>query len=349
MSSENPAMPTLKLVQVLTGHRGRVWNISWHPEGNLLTSCGEDKIIRIWGTEGGVEGKWVVKTSLTDGHERTIREVTWSPCGNYLASASFDATTAIWDKKSGQFECNATLEGHENEVKSVSWAKSGQLMATCSRDKTVWVWEVAEEDEYECAAVLNAHTQDVKKVIWHPNDELLASASYDNTIKMFREDPADQEWTCVATLSSHTSTVWSIAFNKTGTRLASCSDDGTVKIWQVYLPGNQEGIATPDGTPVWKCVSTIAGMHSRCVYDVAWCHQTGLIATASADDVVRIFQESLDSDPNQPNFDLVASSSTNGHKQDVNCVAWHPTVAGLLASCSDDGEIRLWKFLEGTS
>jgi len=75
-----------------------------------------------------------------------------------------------------------------------------------------------------------------------------------------------------------------------GSRLASCSDDGTVKIWQVYLPGNQEGIATPDGTPVWKCVSTIAGMHSRCVYDVAWCHQTGLIATACADDVVRIFQ-----------------------------------------------------------
>lgn len=56
-----------------------MWNVSWHPQGNILTSCGEDKVICLWGTEGGAEGKWVVKTNLTDGHERTIRDV--SDCG----------------------------------------------------------------------------------------------------------------------------------------------------------------------------------------------------------------------------------------------------------------------------
>lgn len=154
------AMDTLELKQSLTGHRGRVWSVCWHPKGAYLASCGEDKTIVIWGLEGL---KWVTKMILTEGHSRTIRELAWSPCGNYIASGSFDATTAVWDKKSGQFECNATLEGHENEVKSVSWSISGQVLATCSRDKSVWVWEV-NDDEYECAAVINAHTQDVKKV-----------------------------------------------------------------------------------------------------------------------------------------------------------------------------------------
>lgn len=332
----------LELIESLPGHQGRVWDASWHPDGRIFATCGEDKTVRLWGQSGG---HWVNKTVLTDGHQRTIREVAWSPCGNFLASASFDGTTAVWDKKTGEFECNATLEGHENEVKSVSWAKSGNLLATCSRDKSVWVWEVGEDDEYECAAVLNAHTQDVKKVIWHPHLDILASSSYDNNIKLFKEDPVDNDWICFATLSSHESTVWSIAFDKTGSRLASCSDDKTVKIWKEYLPGNVEGVVTSGNDPAWKCVCTLSGYHSRTIYDIAWCHLTDLIATACADDSIRIFKEAPDSDPNQPMFEVIVVVN-RAHTQDVNCVVWNPVNAGLLASVGDDARVNVWQMKE---
>ncbi|BET01208.1 unnamed protein product [Nesidiocoris tenuis] len=331
----------MKLVRfdTLKGHRGKVWCAKWNSSGTILASCGEDKTIRLWGMTGN--GKWKLKTVLQDGHQKTIRDLAWSPCGKYLASASFDGTTAIWDNLGGEFECNAALEGHENEVKSVSWSPNGNLIATCSRDKTVWVWQV-ENDDYDCAAVLNAHTQDVKKVAWSPSGDLLVSASYDETIKMFKEDPNDGDWTSIGTLKSHSATVWSISFDQTGTRFASCADDGSIKIWRQYLPGNPEGVATVDNDPTWKCVCTLSGYHDGPVYDVDWHPTKNLLATACGDNGLRLFEESDDSNPNEPAFEMVAADY-NAHAQDVNCVKWHPTDSGLLVTSGDDEVVCIWQ------
>ncbi|EDO44295.1 predicted protein [Nematostella vectensis] len=322
----------------MTGHEDRVWSVAWSPNGFVLASCGGDKTIRIWGKEGD---KWICKTILEDGHQRTIRSLGWSPCGTFLASASFDATTCIWDQKSGEFECNATLEGHENEVKSVDWSVSGSLLATCGRDKSVWIWEVQEDDEYECASVIHSHTQDVKKVVWHPTKEILASCSYDDTIKLYKED--EDDWSCCDTLEGHESTVWSISFDGSGDRIVSCSDDKTVRIWKSYPPGNQEGVVVSGKHTKWKCVCVLSGYHDRTIYDVHWSKVSGLIATASGDDCIRIFKEDTNSDRNQPSFQLVATQR-KAHSMDVNSICWHPKDENILATCSDDGTVKLWRF-----
>lgn len=328
---------TIINVATLSGHTDRVWNVHWNHTGKSLASCGGDKAVRLWGGEGK---SWVCKAILVDGHKRAIRRVAWSPCGNRLATASFDATICIWDKASGEFECMTTLEGHENEVKAAAWSASGSYLATCSRDKSVWVWETYDQNDFECAGVVTSHTQDVKEVKWHPNEDIFASASYDDSIKIFEVDD-DGEWVTAATLEGHTSTVWSIAWDKSGDRLVSVSDDKVLKIWKRYRKGNTLGINTTSSNFSWKCICSVSGFHTRTIYSVDWCHLTGLIATGAADDAIRFFKEDEKSDPDEPTFDLLCQMQQS-HSQDVNSVAWNPSVPGLLASASDDCDIKLW-------
>lgn len=180
---------------------------------------------------------------------------------------------------------------------------------------------------------------------WHPHEDILASASYDNTVKIHKEEAAKNDWSSIATLSSHTSTVWSLSWDKTGNRIATCSDDQTVKIWREYKPGNETGVATPNNVPVWKCICTLSGYHTRTIYDIDWCKTTGLLVTACGDDIIRIFKEDSDCDPHQPSFTMVCSVD-NAHTQDVNCVQWSPTVSGQFASASDDSLVKIWIYKE---
>ena len=140
--------------------------------------------------------------------------------------------------------------------------------------------------------------------------------------------------------------MWSSDFNAKGDKIVSCSDDKTIKIWKEFLPNNNQGIKV-DSNSKWKCISTGTGYHTRAIFSVKWCHLTNLIASACADNSIHVFRVSEEEDSNMDKPILTQLvNQQNAHEQDCNCVAWNPTVPGLLASCSDDGTIKLWKFID---
>ena len=323
---------SLQLEHTLTGHKGIAWHVAWHPEGNLLASCGSDKTIRIWGLKGG---RWESLSVLDDSATKTIRSCEWSPCGRFLASVSFDGTCTVWEMLNGELEMFATLEGHDSEVKCVAWSPSGRYLATCSRDKSVWIWDVDFEDEFQCNSILQGHTQDVKCVVWHPKLDVLLSTSYDDSMKIWTEE--DDDWVCEATLTGHGSTVWQADFDATGQFIVSVGDDKKVIVWRRGGPGSASATQ-------WKRVATLQGHHEDPIYSVSWSPTSSLIASAGGDDQICIFSESCASTPMDPQFELVFRYPS-AHEGDVNCVRWAPKALNVLASTGDDGSVKLWKFV----
>jgi len=315
----------------LQAHEDYCWSLAWSPDGKLLASCGSDKTIRIWNQRMGDE-QWVCRQIIDGVPERTIRCVSFSPMGTFLAAASFDSTASIYEQdEQGEFKQIAILEVHENEVKSVHWDSSGSLLASCSRDKSVWIWEMESDKDFECISVCSSHTQDVKVVKWHPNKEMLLSGSYDDTIKAWVGD--DDDWTCFSTIgqqeeTGHTSTVWDLSFNDSGSHFASVSDDQSVMIWQ-ELPAPQKG---------FRRVQQLSNVHSRPIFSCDW-SKNDCLATAGGDNNICI----LVKDPKSLLFS-VRENIQSAHKTDINCVRWHPKNPNILASCSDDGQIKFWNF-----
>ncbi len=132
--------------------------------------------------------------------------------------------------------------------------------------------------------------------------------------------------------------MWSSDFNKDGNKLVTASDDRTLKLWKQTDPNNDDS--------KWICYCTVSGYHARTIFSVKWSKVNNLIVTSSADNSIHIFKENENA--NLENGDQIVSllcQYRNAHEQDVNCVDWSPTVDGLLASCSDDGTIKLWQFI----
>ncbi|EGC40348.1 hypothetical protein DICPUDRAFT_74124 [Dictyostelium purpureum] len=307
----------------------KIWNLAWHPSGDILATCANDKLIQIWTKDD--KDNWVLAKSL-EAHEKTVRRVAWSPCGRFLAGASFDASTSIWEKTKDQLDFNhvSSLEGHTYEVKSVAWDSSGTLLATCSRDKSIWVWQMEEDNDFECLSINSGHGQDIKCVLWHPQEELLASSSYDDTIKFWKD--IDGDWLCMYTLTGHESSIWDISFNKDGSKLVSCGEDKQVFFWK-YDKENDK----------WINIFKIKEENSRPIYSIDWSHLTNKICSGSADDSIVIYEEGTGDNKDQYK---VLLKKEGAHDSDVNCTKWNPKHENILASCGDDGTIKIWELIK---
>jgi WD40 repeat protein len=122
-----------QLVRSLNGHIGEVDSTAFSPDGRLLASAGDDRLVKVWEVSTGRE-----LFTLT-GHKTWPRSVAFRPDGRRLASASYDQTVKLWDLTTGQEVL--TLNGHDRSVWCVAFSPDGQRIVSGSTDATLKVWD----------------------------------------------------------------------------------------------------------------------------------------------------------------------------------------------------------------
>ncbi|KAM9939599.1 hypothetical protein OXX80_000920 [Metschnikowia pulcherrima] len=215
-------------------------SVCFSPDGKLLATGAEDKLIRIW----NLQTKRIIK--ILRGHEQDIYSLDFFPDGDRLVSGSGDRTVRIWDLRSSQ--CSLTLS-IEDGVTTVAVSPDGKLIAAGSLDKTVRVWDsstgflVERLDSGNESG--NGHQDSVYSVAFSTNGHQLASGSLDRTVKLWNlEGKADtgvisgsngqaqsKKSVCEVTYVGHKDFVLSVCSTPDSEYILSGSKDRGVIFW----------------------------------------------------------------------------------------------------------------------
>ena len=134
--------------------------------------------------------------------------------------------------------------------------------------------------------------------------------------------------------TEHEDFLHDLAYDFYGKRLATCSSDQKIKLFD------------QDGKGEWQLVAEIKA-HSGSVNKVAWAHPEfgQVLASCSADRVVNIYQEIVDSEQHQKTWSNVCHLVDS--RDNVADIKFAPRHLGLkLATCSTDGVVRVYEALD---
>ena len=139
--------------------------------------------------------------------------------------------------------------------------------------------------------------------------------------------------------NGHESTIWQIDFDKSGKFLASCSEDKKWSVWNI------------EDTRTFTNKGIFPNHHMRSIYSISWSKGKGdqdseLIATGASDNRICVFEMSkkdlLDTQNESVSYNTLAQKNM-AHQNDINCVEFCPSDPKVLASCSDDGLVKIWR------
>jgi WD40 repeat protein len=327
----------------LVGHIAHA--IAFSGDGSRIATGGRDGTIRVWDTERRDQLAEVVA------HEGPISGVAFSADDTEIVSSGDAIRIRGSDGDEAEREI---LTGHDIRVFGVAVSDGGSWIASGGEDGSVRLWDAG------TGALVRELAAGDREAVWtvafSPDGRRIASGGRGNTARVWDATSGTE----VFSLEHEDSVRWA-TFSRDGTRIATASNEGLVRVWDastgsqlLVLRGHEFAVTavdfspdgdlivsgSADGTRRWNAQDGKAWMlrgHEGHVRAVAFAPDGATIASAENDGTIRLWVAATGDD----------SAVLDGHEGPVPGVAFTPD--GLLASCGEDGTVRVWNPQAGTS
>jgi WD40 repeat protein/tRNA A-37 threonylcarbamoyl transferase component Bud32 len=246
------------------------------------------------------------------GHVAPVNAVVISPDGQTLASAGADWEVKVWELGTGRVV--RSLSGHAQAVWGLAFSPDGNRLASASRDGTIILWDVAAG---KAVGRLNGPSRGPSRIAFSPDGMNLAAGSESGVVQYWDAATGNPS----SPLAGHSGAVRCVAYSPDGRWLASGGEDRTVRLHDLRTGRSRK-------------LQAVAAVNA-----VAFSRDSRVMAAVgdAPEAALRL-------------WDLVTGEETTcqGHTGNVVGLAFSP-VAPLLATCAEDGTVRLWDCTGGMS
>lgn len=303
---------------------GRTWprGDSFSPDGRKVLTFNKEGEIQIWNTEDGTawrnsQGQAVVldacdtvEQTICDRSVFDIRSAVFSPDGSRVAAATSNSLAIVWSLEQRAGEQKPIKLGHDGEVLlEVAFTPDGRELITLVRTGTLRKWNL--QDPLSPIVFPGIDGAPIRVGAGSafsiaPNAAQLAVGSAQGDLRLVALGSIANP----QLLKGHRDAISSVEYNKGGSHILTGSEDFTSRIWHTLGQGVMQ--------------------HEGAVNDAIFSPDSELVATASEDGSVGIWQG------------LTSELITRlQHDSPVNDVEFDH-VGQLIVSAATDGMIRVW-------